>query len=235
MILYSNGDSVVWGAELDDKTTERFSSILSKDMGAIDCNNASSGVSNDYIFRNTLRDIIQWIATKKIWDEINGWVESDKIKVVIGWTSPTRFEWWDGKQYQQERLWKGYDKWGLPDIDRTTEDAFVLNQTDIIPSYTKTINQVISLESFLKLNNIDYYFFNTFYHYEDVLEPNTKIDKWGRDIQQLICTNYKLEMDNMYDYLKKNNGTFHPRKHPTKESHEMWASYINKKINDSHI
>ena len=36
-------------------------------------------------------------------------------------------------------------------------------------------------------------------------------------------------MDNMYDYLNENGGTFHERKHPTKESHEMWANYIIKK------
>ncbi len=46
-ILYSNGDSVVWGAELENKETQRFSNILSKDLGMIDCNNASAGVSND--------------------------------------------------------------------------------------------------------------------------------------------------------------------------------------------
>ena len=32
----------------------------------------------------------------------------------------------------------------------------------------------------------------------------------------------------MYDYLNNNRATFHERKHPTKESHEMWANYIIK-------
>ena len=33
-----------------------------------------------------MRDIVQWIDTKKVWDELNGWVSSDELKVIIGWT-----------------------------------------------------------------------------------------------------------------------------------------------------
>ena len=230
MILYSIGDSVTWGAELENKEQERYSKLVANHLGAIDCNNASSGVSNDYIFRNSIRDINQWIQTNKIWDETNGWVESDELKVLIGWTSPTRFEWWDGEKYRQDRLWVDYDKWGKVDEYQTTElqDKFILHQNELIPSYIRTINHIISLESFLKLHNIDYYFFNTFYEYEELEEPTSKIDLWGRDTEQLGI-NYKIEMDNMYDYLNKNGGTFHERKHPTKESHEMWANYIIEK------
>ena len=226
MILYSIGDSVVYGTELENKEQTRFSKLIANKLNAIDCNNASSGVSNDFIFRNTMRDINQWIHTGKVWDEINGWIRSDEIKVLIGWTSPTRFEWWNGKEYQQERLWAGYDKWGAPDYYRTTEDEFVLNQTDLVPSYIRTFNHIKSLESFLRLNNIDYYFFNTFYEYEELDEPKSKIDLWGRDKKQLGLEYYKIQMENMYDYLNKNGGTFHERKHPTKESHKMWANYI---------
>ena len=56
-IFYSNGDSVVWGAELENKQTERYSSIVSNLFNWVDCNNASAGVSNDYIFRQTMRDV----------------------------------------------------------------------------------------------------------------------------------------------------------------------------------
>lgn len=231
MILYSIGDSVTWGAELNKKEEERYSKLVSNHIGAIDCNNASSGVSNDYIFRNTMRDINQWIHTQRIWDETNGWIESDKLKVIIGWTAPTRFEWWNGEKYIQDRLWVDYDKWGAPDLNKTTnlQDKFILHQNELLPSYIRTINHIISLESFLRLHNIDYYFFNTFYEYEELDEPKSKIDLWGRDEEQLGLNYYKIQMDNMYNYLNKNNGTFHERKHPTKESHKMWAEYIIKK------
>ena len=153
-VLYTHGDSVVWGAELEDKETQRFSHHLAKHYGWIDCNNATAGVSNDYIYRQTIRDASRWLSDKMVWSEETGWVEADELVVVIGWTSPTRFEWWNGTEYQQERLWVGYDKWGENDRDRTTEDEFVLNQTDIIPSYIKTFNQIIGLSAFLKNHNI---------------------------------------------------------------------------------
>lgn len=231
MILYSIGDSVTWGAELKNKEEGRFSKIVANHLDASDCNNASSGVSNDYIFRNTMRDINQWIHTQRIWDETNGWIKSDEIKVLIGWTSPTRFEWWDGKKYVQDRLWVDYDKWGKPDINQSTaqQDKFILHQNELIPSYIRTFNHIKSLEAFLRLHKIDFYFFNTFYQYEELDEPNLKIDLWGRDKKQLGLEYYKIQMDNMYDYLKKENGTFHERKHPTEESHKMWANYIIKK------
>ena len=231
MILYSIGDSVGWGAELENKEQERYSKLVANYLDGIDCNNASSGVSNDYIFRNSMRDINQWIKTKRIWDETNGWVESDELKVLIGWTSPTRFEWWDGKKYVQDRLWVDYDKWGKPDENQTTElqDKFILHQNELIPSYIRTFNHIQSLISLCELNDIDYYFFNTFYQYETIKEPKSKIDLWGRETEQLGLEYLKVEMDNMYDYLNKNKATFHERKHPTKKSHKLWANYIIEK------
>ena len=230
MILYSIGDSVTWGAELENKEQERYSKLVANHLDAIDCNNASAGVSNDYIFRNTMRDVNQWLDTGRIWDETNGWIESNQLKVLIGWTSPTRFEWWDGKKYVQDRLWVDYDKWGDPDKNQSTElqDKFILHQNELIPSYIRTYNKILSLSTLLSLYGVDYHFFNTFYHYENIKEPKSKIDLWGRDTEQLGLEHLKIKMNNMYDYLNDNGGTFHERKHPTKESHEMWANYIIK-------
>lgn len=240
MILYSHGDSVVWGAELEDKQKERFSYHLSKELGAIDCNNASAGVSNDYIYRQTMRDVTHFLEKGKCWSEENGWVTSDEMTVVIGWTSPTRFEWWNGKEYQQERLWVGYDKWGDRDKDRTTEDEFVLNQTEVIPSYIRTFNHILGLGSWLDLNEIPYYFFNVFYEYDLSIYSNYKIDKFGRDDEQLglqyLYDNLPLSLKtNMYNWLKENNTGFHERNHPTKESHKLWSNYLTKIINGSYI
>ena len=235
-ILYTNGDSVVWGAELENKETQRFSHYVSEQHNMWDCNNASAGVSNDYIYRQTMRDVSHWLSTEQCWSEESGWVHSDEMFVSIGWTSPTRFEWWDGQQYQQERLWAGYDKWGDNDKDRTTEDEFVLNQTELIPSYIRTFNHIIGLSSFLDMNGIPYYFFNVFYEYDLNIEPDGKIDKFGRDKDQIclksLWSNLPQEFKNqtMYKYIEENGGGFLPRKHPTEESHKIWASYLNKKL-----
>lgn len=231
MILYSHGDSVVWGAELENKETERFSHYLATEYGAIDCNNATAGVSNDYIYRQTMRDLSHWSCTNQCWSEEQGWVESDKLKVVIGWTSPTRFEWWTGEGYQQERLWAGYDKWGDNDKDRTTEDEFVLNQTEDIPSYIRTFNHIISLSSYCEHLGVDYFFFNSFYKYHGLDEPVKKIDEFGRD-RDMVGMRYLWSrlpfsfQNNMYQWIEKQNGKFLPRNHPTKESHELWANRV---------
>jgi hypothetical protein len=236
-ILYTHGSSVEWGSELENKQTERFSSIISNHFNWVDCNNASSGVSNDYMYRQTIRDVSYWLDTKKCWSEETGWVESDKLFVIIGWTAPTRFEWWDGEKYQQERLWVGYDKWGENDKDKTTEDEFVLNQTELIPSYIRTFNQIIGLSSFLEKHNIKHYFYNVFYDYNNLnMDSNIKIDKFGKDENQLcfeslwkqLPTEFKEE--SMYRYIQSKGGEFLSRNHPTKESHKIWAELLNKKI-----
>jgi hypothetical protein len=232
-ILYTNGSSVEWGSELKNKQTERFSYIVAEHWNWIDCNNASSGVSNDYMYRQTMRDVSHWLETNKCWSEESGWVESDELFVIIGWTAPTRFEWWDGDKYQQERLWVGYDKWGENDRDKTTEDQFVLNQTELIPSYFRTFNQIIGLSSFLEKHKIPYYFYNVFYDYNFLdIQSDTKIDQFGRTENQLCFESLwkqlpsEFKQASMYNYIRSKGGGFLERDHPNKESHYTWGSYI---------
>jgi hypothetical protein len=235
--LYSNGDSVTWGAELNDKRSERFSSLIANKFKLVDCNNSSAGISNDYIYRQTLRDIHYWLKYKKIWSEDTGWVICDNLFVLIGWTAPTRFEWWQDSEYIQERLWADYDKWGLPDKDKETEFSFIINQTLDIPSYIRTFNHIISLSAVLDKYKIPYYFFNVFYEYYDLKEPTSKIDKYGRcSYHTGLETLYEflpesIKGQTMYNYINKNGGKFLPRNHPTKESHKLWANYLIKNIN----
>lgn len=235
-VLYSNGDSVIWGAELENKKNERFSSIISSKLGWVDCNNASAGVSNDYIYRQTLRDVHHWLKYKRIWSEETGWVESNDLFVLIGWTAPTRFEWWDTSEYKQERLWISYDKWGFPDKDKKTELSFILNQTSDVPSYIRTFNHMISLSAILDKYKIPYYFFNVFYRYDNLIEPISKIDKFGKETYQADLNTLYEYLPNsikdytMYEYIKNNDGKFLPRNHPTKESHQLWADYLIKTI-----
>lgn len=237
-ILYTSGDSVVWGAELENKQTERFSNLISIQNNWIDCNNASSGISNDYIYRQTMRDVSHWLDSNKCWSEDTHWVKSDELFVIIGWTAPTRFEWWNGETFQQERLWVGYDRWGENDKDRTTEDHFVLNQTEVIPSYIRTFNQIIGLSSFLEKHKIPYYFFNVFYdyHYKG-LDNDSKVDKFGRTENQLCLETLwkqlpkEFKSETMYNFIQSKGGEFLNRNHPTKESHVIISNYLTQNIN----
>jgi hypothetical protein len=167
-----------------------------------------------------------------VWSEDTNWVQIDELFVVIGWTTPTRFEWWDGEKYVQERLWTGYDKWGTPDITRTTEDEFVLHQTELLPSYIRTLNHINALSSILKVHGIPYYFFNVFYEYEDLNEPNLQIDSFGKKEHQISfgslfkSTPESFRKKSMFSYLRENNGKFLPRNHPDKDSHRLWAKFL---------
>lgn len=235
-VLYSQGDSVVWGAELENKQTERFSYHISNKLRWIDCNNASAGVSNDYMYRQTLRDVSHWLKHKQIWSEESGWIETDTIFVLIGWTAPTRFEWWEGNNYKQERLWEDYDKWGCSDSDKMTDALFATHQTMDIPSYIRTFNHIISLSAFLEKNNIPYYFFNSFYEYKIPDEPIEKIDKFGKPEFQTGLNSLwdfipqSIKDETMFSYIKRNDGDFLPRKHPSAKSHKMWAEWLLKNV-----
>jgi hypothetical protein len=111
---------------------------------------------------------------------------------------------------------------------------FAINQTQDIPSYIKTFNQIISLSAFLEKYNIPYFFFNTFYQYDIPNEPKNKIDKFGKEeyqtgletLWEYLPSEFKTY--NMYDYLKENGGDFLTRNHPSSRSHKMWANYLLK-------
>ena len=90
---------------------------------------------------------------------------------------------------------------------------------------------------------IPYHFFNVFYEYdfenfqlEDRFPDSLRLDSFGRDESQICLTelwnNLPMDFTNitMYNYLKERNGQFLPRKHPSKESHKIWADYIKNEI-----
>ena len=150
-----------------------------------------------------------------------------KYSFVLVGSSPTRFEWWKDGEYQQERLWSGYDKWGDNDKERTTEDKFVLNRIEDIPSYIKTLNQIISLGSFYK--SMEYpIVYNVFYDFKPLREPKKQIDKFGRKTNQTSLESLWNRIPYFKDEVvwlhKSKNGTFLPRKHPSKLSHQLWMN-----------
>ena len=70
---------------LTPKETQRFSHHISQELNLVDCNNSTAGISNDYIFRHTIRDVSHWLDTKELWSEETGWVVVDDVFVLIGW------------------------------------------------------------------------------------------------------------------------------------------------------
>jgi hypothetical protein len=235
-VLYTMGDSICFGSELDYRDTQRFSNILANSKGWIDCNNASSGVSNSYMYRNLLKDILLWVKDGVVWSENTGWTETDSLFVVVGWTSPTRIEYWDGL-FKQDRLWINYDKWGHLDSDKITYNNQILSQTELIPSYIRTFNYIISLQSVLNKFNIPHYFFNSFFKYDlNSLDDSITVDMFGNSEYSIGLTTMwdflpeSFRGKTMYEYIIDNGGDFLERRHPSYKSHQLYADFLIKEF-----
>jgi len=258
-ILYAIGDSNVWGAELKNIEDDRLTKLLADKMNLIEFNTATTGISNDRIYRVCIRDTIRFLNGEKVWCESLGNITVKDIFVLVGWTSPTRFEYIDHKTgiYNQKRNWDG-DRWGFPDEKKKLEESeLVLNFTDIRYSYVKIFNQLITLHHFLKSNNIRHLFYNSFWNWD--IELNKKIletidkslEERQTDIENLeydYPENYysliqlwdkvpKMYKDlNQFKFLKSlGNDYFYERGHPTEDGHKEWANVVYKYIEDNKI
>ena len=242
-ILYSIGDSFVYGHGL--KT--RWSSLLSEKIGSIDINNSLTGSSNDRTFRTVIRDICRIEKYGEVWSEETGNVECtlDDILVIIGWTSPFRFEWFKDGEYYQSRLWKKDDIWKFHEgrIDYRFSDEITLPIVESVNSLIRFFNQIISLKSFLKERKVDNLFYNCFFPFgentnnyfrEKVMESEMKKPDNLRSFDNLetyysldslwerVPKDYKIL--NHLDYIGMDN--LDESLHPTAEGHKMWTSKL---------
>ena len=103
-ILYSIGDSFVYRGP--EYTT--WSSMLSDKLNYIDANNGMSGSSNDRTCRSIIRDISRVEIEGKLWTETTGEIDCklEDLFIVVGWTSPFRFEWFKDGEYFSSRMWE---------------------------------------------------------------------------------------------------------------------------------
>lgn len=244
-ILYTNGDSVSWGSELQDRSN-RFSTLLAKEKGLIDFNVASSGISNDRIFRNTLRDVCKFLNGEPIYNEELGYVKVDEMFVLISLTAPTRFDYFDGDVFVREHLWTHKDKWGKIDEARKTDNKYVIHHSHLTPSFLRVFQQIISLKSFLELNKIPYICINAFFDYDideiSIVNKDIDVDKVAKqfddtndyfgllDLYKHIPNTFKDI--NLIKYLKgfKDDSMFEERGHPSPKGHKEIAKLLKDKI-----
>lgn len=244
--LYTNGDSVSWGAELEDKR-KKFSTLLCKNKNWVDFNVASAGISNDRIFRNTIRDVTKFLNGKPIYNENLGYCTIEKIFVLISFTSPTRVDYFDGDVFKVEHFWHDNDKWGLKDAEYETKNEFIINNSKTQPSFVRLFNQIITLDSFLTLNKIPHLFTNAFFVYEEsefeIIKSNLNVDKvlsqfddpddyFGlHDLYHYVPESYKKI--NLIQMLKNKNipELLAERGHPSEEGHKEIYNFLKDKIN----
>jgi hypothetical protein len=244
-VLYTNGDSVSWGSELKDRTN-RFSTLIAKEKGLVDFNVASSGISNDRIFRNTMRDVCKFLNGEPIYNEELGYVKVDEMFVLLSFTAPTRFDYFDGEVFIREHLWSDKDKWGRTDANKQNDNKYVINHSHLAPSFVRIFQQIISLTSFLKSNNIPYLCINAFFEYniDEIADVNKNInvdkvsnqfddtaDYFGLlDLYKHIPQSFKDI--NLTTHLKGFNDVdmFEERGHPSPKGHKEIAELLKNKI-----
>jgi hypothetical protein len=243
-ILYCHGDSVVRGAELSNMEEERFTNLLANKLELKEFNVATDGISNDRIFRNTIRDVSRFITKKHIWCERYGYELVDNISVLIGWTAPTRFEYvGEDNLYKQPRTWMN-DTWGWKDKNNTDDDEFILRMTTEVYSAVKTFNNIITLHNFLKANDIKHLFYNSFWSWESDANVNVlkEYDKGHYKkvmTEDFDCNNYfdfetlwtlipqSYKDLNMISFFRNLTGDyFEERKHPNMIANKMWCKIL---------
>ena len=124
-ILYSIGDSFVYRGP---KYTT-WSNFLSDKLGWVDANNGMSGASNDRSYRSVIRDISRIETEGKLWTEATGDIDCklEDLFVIVGWTSPFRFEWFRDGEYISSRIWEKseFENGNHSEIDFTVDAEIV--------------------------------------------------------------------------------------------------------------
>jgi len=213
--VYSNGCSYTEGCGLDNPEKERYSKFLADKFNAEDINQSEGGGSNQRIFRTTY----DWISENQ-----------DKLKdtvFVLQLSYPVRNEIWVSRTwrdvYGNECHWfgsqfghDGYTAWEHNERD-TSVDKNEINFNYVPDKKTSseiTWRYVISLQSFFKINNIKYIFFEGDKK-SGYLDRNTKIAKL-------------VDFDYFYpEHFKQSAGKrLTPCHHPNAEVQIEWADKL---------
>ena len=242
-VLYTIGDSFVYGHGLDS----RWSSVLSKKCGKLDCNVSLTGSSNDRTLRTVIRDISRIESEGKVWSETTNDIDCQlsDLLVIVGWTSPFRFEWFHNDEYYQSRLWSHEKKWNYNDgrIDYKFSDEISKPIVTELNSLIRFFTQIITLKNFLDNKKIPNIFFNCFFPFgENTTEYFTELIRSLEEnkISQLrtfdnIDTYYSL--DSLWscvpnDYKELNHLEFIGQEnldesfHPTPRGHYLWSKKL---------
>ena len=252
-IFYANGDSFVFGMECiasTDKSEENkmyaFPKHVSDHLRATTyINNAYLGATNDFIFKNTILDLLE---LEKAGQDLT------EVFVLIGWTSLNRIE-IDGDRWyslvpeaiqfiknnpQSSELPTEYLDFGTLFVNPSSgqlvdvEDTIYDIKEEIIPFtaqylWTDTVQQpqqyarIIALHEFLKAKKCKHLFVNTVDSMNAQLELNLKnfYKLCTESFAKYAVANYPNEQQEMY--------------HFSKVPHEAYAKLLIEYIEQEHL
>ena len=146
-IVYFIGCSFTAGNSLPDETGDRYSTLLGNIWNKTVINDAIGGGSNDYIFHQTMRGIL----------------EHKPKTAIIQWTQSSRFE-----LYTREEFWNSRNMVLQINANFTERDPnkfideYYKMWWDEEHSFKKWTLDTIALQMFLKQMGINYYMMNAF-------------------------------------------------------------------------
>jgi hypothetical protein len=226
-ILYTTGDSFVKFRN----SNSSWPSILSQKLDSVDYNNGLAGSSNDRSYRCVIRDICK-VETQNKLDNISCKVED--LFVIVGWTSPYRFEWFNDNDFRQTKNDNKiyFKRMGNPTYDYTTDPKVYVPMTEDVFSLIKFFNQIITLGDFLKSKKVNYLFYNCHFPFgentEDFFQSMIKKYKnFELDVLwEKVPNTYKMYKQLDIITLENLDETFHP----TEFGNKVWAEYLEKQI-----
>ena len=136
-ILYCNGCSWTWGDDLENPIEERFSTLLGEKANLTVINNAMNGGSNFRVARTTMNYLL---SNRDKWDD---------IIVVIGFTDPSRYEFYDAEKNKFDcfNIHKVYNE---PDTKRgKVAKSYFSNLYSDELAYEFYMNQILYLQSWV--------------------------------------------------------------------------------------
>jgi hypothetical protein len=205
--LYCNGDSWAYGAELED-VSDSFVNVISDHYKLPVVNSSWPGGSNHRILRTTIEDVSRLLKQGK------------SPFVLISWTLPHRFELFSVEQ-QKFVTFSSPGSAADEELGNILWSKWSSDKTDVINFLT----QVISLQSFLKQNNVPYFMTNVFKVVYELLDK-TDIELYQSQIDTTYYM-YNLPFKVLLTpYINIKWGT----DHPLKDGHAIIAKFLIEQI-----
>jgi len=237
MILYANGCSMTYGAELGGETIIngigveehnpdfRKKNVWPSILGELlkvekTFNDAVGGAGNDRMFRTTM----EW--TSNYLQNNNG----KDLFVIIGWSAPERTEYRINDEWRN--ILSHFSPTNVPQNVIDLQKFHVNEMMDERKDYTTSINYMLALQSWLQTNSIPFLFFNALHIH------------WPKIKEVQILRNY-IDRSRYYKFDDRDFCMFTfcdkyprgPRNHTLEEGHRTWANHlaqyiINNKLNE---
>lgn len=236
--LYVCGDSWTHGSELIDPTSEEpnhfapvheayrlshyWPALVAKNLGVEAIDGSHPGGGNDRILRVAMYDVAKLLKAGR------------KPFVVIAWSQLHRFELPEGKT--GGNFWRSFVSPLAKNNPRVADEVWrewSSDRTDVI----KWIQQIINLDNFLKINNVNYLSTTVFKESSWAYDTHTGqdggyFDPYLSQIKQHVnLTRHALNIPFEWVLKQHENVSYGPGGHPLRRGHEIIAEQIYSQIN----